>query len=869
MDESEVSLSVDTSTLPSSTSPIACTYDNSQSGGKISFRASIANAPASKNHPLEILDYALIYDGETYSSGDLNNAFVCTPEETAGLENGNVDCEMPISVFPGCMNQNPPAAMELLLYVNGGGLSLIYGDTGKALQSQEFQVYYVPGPPNCGNGQEDEGETSDNCCKDTGCLPIGSGESAINTFCPVVPGTCSVATQSCCSEDDLHLTVTMEEDELNCMNPNVENAKFIAEVSPRPTEMVSFSGTYIEGTGTYMDGIPIDTYCKNAKAGSSTNKYVWECSIPLSLFPPCYVEDTYNVQLHTTVSYRSEIGGEENGKEVSGATSFEITDASLSPCNSDETCDSSEQIDLCCSDCGCTGESELCVWMNGPTDRDFECSDEETSLSAGSATVDCASEGKLSIEDVEIQNQPYGADIDWYVTYDDTDYSIGCSAEETLKNQYTCETLAENIPDLCMTSGDKDITFKAIMSYFDGDTQQYVEDFEKSLDMTVSQDSWQEHCGRDGCQSNMGEDETTCCLDCGCPEDDQVCVPCSGCTGDVCDACVNDNTLKCTCIDKSDITLTIPATDPPESYILPSTVNYEEAAIEGEERHFTGPMKFTAQLTNLPYGMPPADEITAYYLIGDYIEGGPPEDRYDDMEESYDIEIKDLSSNNLQVTVWLENETYNGPTDKDLVIGLSFEVEAPDGSGTVMVEDLRSNPITLSYNDNNDYLTSIEDNLKKIGKRLSRLINLLAIVGAIVGLGTGCFFSGNPDCAHQEGAKTVIAGGLLTKIGICLTLVSAVVGYMNVDDVIDVETETILYAIGGGMAVGIVIGQFKPWGAAFCKAVCSTIGVGVASVVTMLATATILSILRKIEKFKGNADTALKKGQQEVGIPIQ
>jgi hypothetical protein len=685
--------------------------------GRITYYSTVMNIPYSDDDPFRLVDWALIYGDMNFTTDNLPG-FSCEAENDGlGMPTGRVECSIPVSVFPACPYE-APAFMEMRLYVVGGGLSDIYGELTGMQLNDTFVVDYIQGLPNCGNDVIDDGETSENCCRDAGC-PEGK-------LCSLYSG--------CIEESQLDLTVTVNPYSLNCSGSSGD-ISFTAEVDPKPLSIIGFENTFLNRTD-------IDMYCEPGWEGD----YSMQCIMPLDDLPYCFVAGLKQVTFETTVRYG--LGGNETGyAEFSKPVEFHVNRIRERECDMDGVCEYKigELADQCCSDCGCTG-SNICTFNN-------EC-DDESAISLWVdyvEPVDCSgSSGYFVTIDAEIRNQPYGTEnVDWYMKMGSDVYGsdiFSCGVREG-ENKYQCEVSVYNLP-LCHTQDTKSMTLQANVSYVDAFGYYHSKIVED--DVTIQTENWLDSCtnpitgGNSLCQPELGEDQQTCCQDCGCSGfgEDYVCTM-SGCQP------------------MSVVSFTIaPSSIDAECILIPAAVDIDddEGRITEYLCKFKTPVEIEADVENLPYHS--SDPLELFY----YLDG----DKNAKVVDFIDPEEKTATGWKIKMLPRpIESDSKTIETQH--TISLGFTLSVYDGVNEILIPLESENEIDLSYVvTESDHLISVENKLDDYEKDIKKMQGYLNIIAFVTGFCMACFamnFIQNSLTLVLDSVWTV-ALSLLIEIGI-------------------------------------------------------------------------------------------------------
>ncbi len=788
--ESAITMRVDESSFPSREQ-----IDCWNAVGRITFSATVLNVPYSADDPFRLVDQMLFYGDRNFTAENLPG-FSCEPESGTGeMLTGRVECSIPVSVFPACPYE-PPASMELRLYVLGGGLSDIYGAyTGLEL-NDSFQVEYVKGLPNCGNGAIDEGETSENCCRDLGC-PDGK-------LCSLYSG--------CIDESQLDLSVSVDPYSINCSRSSGE-ISFTAEVDPKPISLPRFEDTYLNRSR-------IDNYCEVGLLSD----YTLQCNIPLVEFPYCWLSGVKHVTFDTTMLYGE--GNDTRGISFTKPVEFYVSGVRQRECDMDGVCEYKigEIPDLCCADCGCTA-GNVCTLDN-------KCMDSsEIMLRVDSVDpVDCSGQsGYFVTIDAEIKNQPYGTeDVDWTIRMGSDVYGsdiFSCGIREG-ENKYQCEISVYNLP-LCHSQDIKTMTLVANVSHIDA--LGYYHSTIAEDGVTISTSNWLDSCtnpitgGTPGCQPELGETQQTCCQDCGCDSfgPEHVCTA-NGCQS------------------KSVVSMSIsPASITTECTLLPAEadIGKTSGSITKYLCQFRKPVEIEANIQNLPvYSTDPIDLF--YYLDGN--KSGKIQDS--------------IASTEKTATGWLlkvlpkpvESSTKNIKRDHKLALGFTLVVYDQENEIIIPLES--KNEIGLDYNvKESDKLISVENQLGDYKEGMKKLEGYIKIIFFIFGFCTPCF-----GYALLESELIIGAWGLL--VDIFGWFAPIIFGYSIAAGIgiFAASTAGFLGAYAIGLAAGTALCHATLWK-------CCTWLTKPCVVISIIAAAAMLFIMNKMKDTKAEVKNDIQK----------
>jgi hypothetical protein len=787
IDGSGIALQVDEASFPAKAQ-----IDCPSGAGRIDYFARVINTPYSAADPFRVVSWTLFYGSNNYTKDTLAG-FSCEPETgSQGMATGRVSCSIPVALFPPCP-YDPPAGMSMELGMVGGGLSDTYGSlTGKKL-SDDFNVDYTKGLPNCGNGAMDAGETSDNCCRDLGC-PAGK-------LCSLYSG--------CIDEGQMDINVTVVPASLNCSSSGT--ITFLAEVNPKPLSMIRFESTTINRT-------MIDQYC----GADDQSGYVLRCEIPLADFPYCWETGSKEVTFETSLVYKD--GNDTITKRFSKPASFFASGRRDRQCNMNGACEVEigELPDLCCADCGCTGG--LVCSLTGS----YSCRNAADIVLRTDRVnaVDCSGqEGYTVTINSEIVNQPHGINnIGWYIRMGNQTYGqdiLSCQIREG-ESKYRCEVSVYNFP-LCHGGGLKNMTLGANISYI-GDG--YLRYLNVESSMNVDTRNYLSSCtnnitgGDPSCQPELGENQTTCCQDCGCLGlgADYVCTT-SGCQT------------------KGAVKFTVSPTNvTSECTLIPAAAG--EKTITAYECHFNKPIEVEAIVQNLPVHGEPT-ELT-YYLDGN--KSGKIQDN---------IAVIGKTARGWKIAILprpIESSTKNIPTSHKL--GIGFTLVVSDQGKQIVIPLEGQNEVTLTYSVKiSDYLIDLEKKLAEDAKAGGSMKIFAIILSFIVGFCTPCFALGIGLALYTS------LGGTIAGI----VALATAAGMAGVTGLLGSSADAVgaaLAAFAAGLALGYAAGLLSDWG------ICETITIPCVVIVV----AGVIALMAFGDKLKGSSDDAKPDIQKDIAL---
>ncbi len=555
-EENVISLSINPDDLPARHN-IDCSSSGITSGADFTFRAHVENVPEHAQEMFTLLNWKLLYNGKTYTAQNIPG-FTCSAlTDTSGHHTGEVECSMPVSMFPACPDPPQPndELFTLELNVLGGGLAAHYPIyEGKAI-SDTFSLDYVQGLPLCGDGNPNPelGEVMEpqvTCCQDTGCLN--------NEVCTINAG--------CVPRNMIDIDVTIDPSNIDCTpETDSDRPRQVIITASAPYKPYSPQTNGLEFGDAYLDdsriGGELYGVCEPFVNSSSYSVYAWRCSIPVSEFSPfCWIEGEHDAIFDTTVAWFDNNDNRVT-EDVSVPLNFNIN-AKTRTCVIGGGCQADQFGEVpgnvnddpvgCCADCGCTGDAICTLENRCRSESDIDMSVEVTSPALNCMDASYESEDELVFE-AEIANRPYDVRlIRWTMEYDGETFSephFSCDQViDELTNEetwiYECTMPVWNFPGCGIGNDgdDHDVTLNAYMIYedFNGPRDNTLK---FSFPVTVEKVGLPQ-CGNGRCDSVLGETSANCCQDCPC-SDDKVCL----------DAPMNEGGDRCH--DGDDITIDI------------------------------------------------------------------------------------------------------------------------------------------------------------------------------------------------------------------------------------------------------------------------------------------------------------------------
>ena len=483
------------------------------------FMWKLQTATLTYNHPERGL--------QEYGSSD---RFVCSPVQESNV----IECSMPVTAFPAC--PYPPVdngtQMKFSIGVQGGGYVL---SGGKTLE-KTFNVNYAQGLPNCGNGNIDEGENQQTCCWDTGC---NAGEM------------CTVE-RNCVPEDNLGVNISIRPESVDCTaSPDTPEGKVVvtATLTERPyTAGYPNTPSIVMLERAYF-GIPNKTYDITGfmNPEESADPFSWTFDIPVTNFDPfCWDDGVYNAKFEADISWT--LPGTTVSKTLVNQEKTVTVTLPRTGCN----CDGAHQPELgervgeCCPDAGCSdsvcGADQNCEAV---CTKNLVCA-QNTSVGLEIATItpssiDCRSTTGNVVISARINNEPFMLKPNypvWYIEYqgqrigsqyfscipvvESPDVSgVSQSCITPTSGLYECTIPIYYFP-ACGANGTKTLTLIAETKYLDNEQRTHEITLNRDFNVEISHEGYPS-CGNMHCQAEFHETEDTCCMDCGCRTDSEIC----------------------------------------------------------------------------------------------------------------------------------------------------------------------------------------------------------------------------------------------------------------------------------------------------------------------------------------------------------
>ena len=732
--ETVITLAVNPEDLPNRNN-IDCNPRNGmQPTGSFQFKSHVQNVPESAYETFSVLNWKLEYNNKTYTAQNIPG-FACSAlTSEMGRHTGDVECSVPVSMFPACPNP-PPADMKLTLNVLGGGLTGHYAPYEGKPVSAAFSLDYVQGLPLCGNGEPNPelGETINNCCRDMGC-PSGK-------VCTVYTG--------CVDQSQVDLTVSVDPSTVDCSREPMQQRGqkkviILAEVTNKPyspsTGGVEFGDAYIDDSRIEeMGGM-----CEPVVNSTVYSVYAWRCAIPVTNFNPfCWKAGRYNANFETTIAWQDRDGNRIT-KSVVKPITFSVGIPRERQCVPDGFQDPElgEILDQCCPDAGCSGD-KVCT-------KDITCvSSSQISLVVDDVSpdaLDCSVKDQQNMVTVtaHVDNMPYHMQfIEWFMEYNKNTFTeqyftcnpvtYGTGINTTAQsNTYKCEMPVYYFP-ACAKEGIHSLKLKARVTY--GDYRGRVTQTEASDDFNVRVGTaGLPNCGNGMCDKSLGETTSNCCQDCGCASKNDVC------------------TVEGRCYTESNITMRLePAALTTECQLAPWDMDTYK--IISYQCIFQNQLKLMAHLNHKPWQ---ANIISASYAwdksgsragvgyqpggsasgganttVGDFISPG------EEIADGWNLYVVPNPSGDYKVPSFSGNLKVTQHTISDVTLTLQLPARTEEFSRqfekVAVVRSLNDVKLTVNEKKNEDLLDlekalkDAKDAMDKAKRTICSIVSILAI----------------------------------------------------------------------------------------------------------------------------------------------
>jgi hypothetical protein len=574
-------------------------------------------------------------------------------------------------------------------------------------------------------------------------------------------------------------------------------------VSPKPVvqRVIGF-----DTMNTYLNGTDIGFgYCMPMEVGGMPSPYVLECRVSYADFPTCWEIDGKTAELNTTFSFTN-ITGDIRSRDLSGRDDYEIIHVMDRPCYDEYHCDINigEMMDQCCRGCGCSG-GRMCSLDNLCVDVDSL----EIEVDPVSVEADCGGYNEIKFT-AEIVNQPYWPRGDTWATevngkvFEGTPTCYLDSEIPGVDNVYTCSIYLIDVPEICASEDEKNLTIVANMTYFDAAVQE-----EKWIGINgsilVTPTNLQDSCtnpiysdyGIPGCQKGLGETQENCCQDCGCSDFGEEFV------------CTMNG-----CVDKSLITMHI-AEDAivKECLVVPTEVTWgdpdwwpltpegiKKGDIAGYECHITGkPLKVELVISDLPVSSSLDSEAVVTF------DGVSYDQVVFEEKGKYYVSFRPNAEESET------GATGAGAIDTSHIFNVSIIIDVnptwTDDADEEFQMNFTSNDVSLSYTvKESDTLENVIERLDKYTKNMKKMFTLIKLMLAFVGICNGCVrpdkLAANKDTLNVKETSASLALAQAVKVAIENIEKVLVMGGMITSAFID----NLWISIPGSYLAGIAIG---------------------------------------------------------------
>jgi hypothetical protein len=270
-------------------------------------------------------------------------------------------------------------------------------------------------------------------------------------------------------------------------------------------------GSLYKGNSLIINGTSGNAQCTG---GSNTN-HVYTCSIPIHITG--YDQDAPYYFKGNSLSLSASFSN--GGTQVVKPLSAPLSDVTIpSHTCGDGDINPGETEETCCLDVGCSGTGKYCDAATG-------CQ-YISNVTLSIATIqpddleDCKRNNPVTIT-AKINNIPHGVAINYIYYYKDgemTNWGLQCSTPSSVTGMTDC--LLEIPPiDGCQlphyTVGPNSLNMT--ITFPDGSSSSVIRHLSTPFDDILIKPIW--HCGQYECESDIGENGSNCCIDCGCSTD--------------------------------------------------------------------------------------------------------------------------------------------------------------------------------------------------------------------------------------------------------------------------------------------------------------------------------------------------------------
>jgi hypothetical protein len=315
---------------------------------------------------------------------------------------------------------------------------------------------------------------------------------------------CDIGKNQCEAEDAISLGVTSITSYLSQYSPG-DSIDVTAKIfnPPSDTVLIGASAQLNLTNGQVSPGTPV--------CSQPTEEFEYSCSIPFSI---TNYDDSLNYRFEPNtlifqITYSD--GSTKKTRTLSVSEGFYPISIPSKECG-DAKVDTGETAETCCQDVGCPG-SQYCDAIGSCMDTN------SVTLSVDSVTPttveDCLVEHEFNILG-RINNMPTDMSMDYYsyVLGGDTRTQMFCTTPSP-NGLFECTLTTPPVSDCPLTgkvfSGN---SLELNVRFPDGSNTKTLDLTSAFPDITLIPIY---HCGEYECESELGENSSNCCIDCGCP----------------------------------------------------------------------------------------------------------------------------------------------------------------------------------------------------------------------------------------------------------------------------------------------------------------------------------------------------------------
>ncbi len=325
---------------------------------------------------------------------------------------------------------------------------------------------------------------------------------------------CDAVAKKCQADGSIGLQVLNMTSYITDYNAAGDEIVVTAQITNPPGDMTT-SGTakYVLGSLYMQSSLKVNGTSGTAQcSGGASSGHIYTCRIPIHItdynheYPYYFKQNSFTM----TVSYSN--GGSQAVKELTAGLS-DVTIPSYR-CG-DGTCNSEEDQDNCCADCGCSGSGQYC-------DNSRGCSYfNNISLSVLSVSppniTDCLRTNVVELT-AKLQNAPSGVSINYLYYFQGGElqpWALECSTPSTVTGITDCTLQVPEIEGCELpyyNIGPNSMNMS--ISFPDGNSGSVTKGLAALFPDIKLIPTY--HCGQYGCETEFGESGDNCCIDCGC-----------------------------------------------------------------------------------------------------------------------------------------------------------------------------------------------------------------------------------------------------------------------------------------------------------------------------------------------------------------